>query len=296
MSRKVEHSRVNRYQLLGPEASEFVRELIPPWLLPVLGVVTELGNPAVLMAVFVLDYWFGDHRRGAHAFGVAVAGFALVTALKTYFVAPRPPTEVNVIPASGYSFPSGHATAAAVGYGILAYDGEAGEWWQRYGLAGVIVFVVALSRVDLGVHYVGDVVAGVAVGVAFVALAVAATRHDPLRAFVLALAVSVAAVVLSGAGQDSIVTLGVAIGAVLAWPVLQPVPEVQRARNRAVLAVLLLPLVIGVGYLSTLEVTGSVLTFGLSVLLGAAVLAIPEAASFYEARRRDAPESSDASA
>jgi len=292
MSRKVEHSRVNRYQLLGPEASEFVRELVPPWLLPVLGIVTELGNPAVLMAVFVLDYWFGDHRRGAHAFGVAVAGFALVTALKTYFLAPRPPTEVNVIPAAGYSFPSGHATAAAIGYGILAYDGEAGEWWQRYGLAGVIVFVVALSRVDLGVHYVGDA----RDDVADVVHAVAATRHDPLRAFVLALAVSAAAVALSGAGQDSIVTLGVAIGAVLAWPVLQPVPEVQRARNRAVLAVLLLPLVLGVGYLSTLDVTGSVLTFGLSVLLGAAVLAIPEAASFYEARRRDAPESSDASA
>nr|WP_240148916.1 phosphatase PAP2 family protein [Halorubellus sp. JP-L1] len=284
------------YQLLGPEASEFVRELVPAWLLPLLAVVTELGNPGLLMAVFVLDYWFGDHRRGAHAFGIAVAGFALITALKYYFLAPRPPSEVAFVATGGYSFPSGHATSAAIGYGILAYDGEIGEAWQRYGLAGALVAIVAFSRVALGVHFVRDVVAGVAVGLAFVALAVAATKHDPLRAFVAAVAVAVAAVVVSGASQDGVVTVGLAVGAVVSWPVLRPIPEIARRRNRAVLGVLVLPLVLGVGYLSTLEATGSLLAFGLSALLGATILAIPEAASFYEMRRRDGIESGDASA
>ena len=77
--------------------------------------------------------------------------------------------------ASGWSFPSGHAFGAMVFYGLLvAFAWVSTERRTRRVaavVAGVLVVgAVGLSRVALGVHYLSDVVAGWAVGVAWLAL------------------------------------------------------------------------------------------------------------------------------
>ena len=85
---------------------------------------------------------------------------------------PRPPLVDPVASASGYSFPSGHAGGSAAVYGALALLGLAGiAWWTRLMLvtgAALLVCAVAVSRVLLGAHYPSDVVAGVALGLAWV--------------------------------------------------------------------------------------------------------------------------------
>ena len=104
-------------------------------------------------------------------FAAAIA-FALVWAsseiaievLKGYFMRGRPP--LPLVETVGYSFPSGHATAgAAIGASIvLAFlrPGHRRRVW--IGIAVLLAFAMAFSRVYLGAHWLSDVVTGVLLG------------------------------------------------------------------------------------------------------------------------------------
>src|SRR4051794_27262393 len=78
---------------------------------------------------------------------------------------------------NGASFPSGHAQAAVVGYAVLllvflpVLHGALRP--IAVGVAVLVVLGIGLSRVALGVHYVSDVLAGYALGAAWVAAMIA---------------------------------------------------------------------------------------------------------------------------
>jgi membrane-associated phospholipid phosphatase len=78
---------------------------------------------------------------------------------------------------NGASFPSGHAQAAVVGYAVLllVFLPVLHVAWRRVavGVAVLMVLGIGLSRVALGVHYVSDVLAGYALGAAWVAAMIA---------------------------------------------------------------------------------------------------------------------------
>ena len=62
----------------------------------------------------------------------------------------------------GYSFPSGHSTAAAAAYGSLPAYRKKKTWLAP--VCYCLIFLVGVSRFCLGVHYPTDVLAGWAVG------------------------------------------------------------------------------------------------------------------------------------
>jgi membrane-associated phospholipid phosphatase len=261
--------------VVGAGIGEAIRAAVPPWLVPVFVLITHLGNPAFFLAVFAVDYWFGDHRRGAHALGLAIAGYALITALKTFFDAPRPPASVNLIPITGYSFPSGHATSATIGYGILAYDLTIGSWRSRYGVASVMVVLVALSRVVLGVHYARDVVAGILVGTAFLVAGVWLTRHDPEPGFAIAVGLGVLGFVVSGANHDGAAILGSAVGGALAWSRLDAVPRIGSSGNTLALLGLVTPVLGALAYAGSELPVHPAVAFVLNAVAMAGVLIAP---------------------
>lgn len=75
------------------------------------------------------------------------------------------PSAIVRIPATT-SFPSGHAASAAAGALALTR-----VWPAAAVPLSILAALIALSRVALGVHYVGDVLAGVMVGLMVAALA-----------------------------------------------------------------------------------------------------------------------------
>ncbi|MDY7082397.1 MAG: phosphatase PAP2 family protein, partial [Halobacteria archaeon] len=164
------------------EAVETVREVTPEALVWLFAVLTNLGSPLFLVILVAILYWTLDRERGAFVLGVAIGGLALTVALKNVFALPRPPSGLHLVAQEGYGFPSGHAVGSTVVYGTLAVVLDRWERRDRYVAAAVLVAVVAVSRVVTGVHYPADVLAGVLIGVVYLAVAFAVTRHDGMRA------------------------------------------------------------------------------------------------------------------
>ena len=94
----------------------------------------------------------------------------------------RPPFAWAVLHHESYSFPSGHSMASMIAYVMLAYllarlTGWRG--WKRRTLLGgaaALIFAIGLSRIYIGVHYPSDVLAGWAIGGAWVALCLTGIR------------------------------------------------------------------------------------------------------------------------
>ena len=145
--------------------------------------VTWFGNHDTITAlVWLLSAVLVAVRRPMLAFRVAFAsgvGGLLVAQLKLFFHRARPLDQV--ISATGYSLPSGHAFASTVFYGMLAYL----VWrfvrppavrWAAVAAAVVVAGAVGLSRIYLNVHYFTDVVAGWAMGTAWLTSVLAAVH------------------------------------------------------------------------------------------------------------------------
>ena len=103
----------------------------------------------------------------------------LALAVKAGVERPRPtrtiPQADPLMGASGWSFPSGHAATAFAGAVALTY-----LWRRGAPLFFLLAAAIAFSRVYVGVHDPGDVVAGAALGTV-VGLAWVAALRLPRR-------------------------------------------------------------------------------------------------------------------
>lgn len=193
-------------------AVETIRASMTPTLDAVGYAVTNLGDTWFLLVALTLFYWYGtDRDDGVLAVAIALGGLGLVTFLKHLFGLPRPPAELQAYAADSYGFPSGHALGSAVAWGAMAWLGD--RWNRRHALAvaAPTVLAVGLSRVVLGVHYLGSVLAGFAIGLAFLAAMLRFTRDDPLWAFAVAAALAIGAAA-AGALADGATAVGGALG------------------------------------------------------------------------------------
>jgi undecaprenyl-diphosphatase len=107
---------------------------------------------------------------------VVVGGAELLNLiLKLSFHRARP--EVAFVQLDTYSFPSGHAMISTAVYGAFAYLAWSHLRTRRGHLLlsiGVVVLValIGFSRIYLGVHYLSDVLAGVAGGVFWLSVSI----------------------------------------------------------------------------------------------------------------------------
>ncbi len=138
------------------------------WLkLPML-VFTFLGDEQFYLAVIPLVYWCLHKELGADLGVLLVLSSLTNTLLKSFIKRARPFWEdpkLKLSDATSFSTPSGHAQTSAVLFGRLASflsgSGLKVLWGVFFGL---LIVLVALSRVYLGVHFPGDVLWGIAVG------------------------------------------------------------------------------------------------------------------------------------
>ena len=148
-----------------PGGVEWIARLFT-WLGGVVGTVVVAG-------VAVISLWRASRRADAMFVVLAVLGITvLVAVLKAVYQRARPDLGTSIPLPLSYSFPSGHAATAVVLYGALGLLAaqrarsplRAAAWLAA---AGFIAFAIGASRVLLNVHFVSDVAAGFAVGLAF---------------------------------------------------------------------------------------------------------------------------------
>ncbi len=150
----------------------WVRAFMSPCLTGWMLLITDLGSLPLVTAltIFTVIYLYA-RREWWDGLGITVASLGswwLEFRLKLVFQRPRPHLP-HLTPATGYSFPSGHALVTSALFFTLAlvyYRHSASRAGRALVLAGAVLLVllVGISRVYLGVHYPSDVVAGWAVG------------------------------------------------------------------------------------------------------------------------------------
>ena len=122
--------------------------------------------------------WRKRYRTQVLILTLAVFGGMLLNAtLKQIFMRSRPQFENPILNLTSYSFPSGHTMMATVFYGSLCFMFVTRfRDWRARGLAvvvsGCLILLVGFSRIYLGVHYLSDVMAAIAEGLAWLAFCV----------------------------------------------------------------------------------------------------------------------------
>jgi undecaprenyl-diphosphatase len=147
-----------------------------------LGDLTHLGDAsllAVVVALVALTLLAAGRRADAVLLVAAAALTAGVTsALKEAFARSRPPYVDPAFELHSFSFPSGHTSGAFAVYVLTAFllADRLGPGARAAAVAGAVALAtaVAVTRVLLPVHYTTDVIAGAAIGLGVVALALVA--------------------------------------------------------------------------------------------------------------------------
>jgi membrane protein DedA with SNARE-associated domain/membrane-associated phospholipid phosphatase len=156
-----------------------------PYLTTCVSVFEAVFAPSVLLtltataglALLLLARRRGDFETGLSGIvllATAAGTGALSILFKLLFHRPRPPASLQLVPETGFGFPSSHAmVVVAVGATVLYLFGlrplkRWGVSWQersRIGLAVVaLALLVGLGRVYTGASYPSDVLAGWALG------------------------------------------------------------------------------------------------------------------------------------
>lgn len=130
------------------------------------------GTPRwIIVTLLCALVWHWCGPRCAVALGGASLLSNLASSLlKLGFGRARPDLIDHLDHQTSFSYPSGHATSAAVVYLLLAW--LVPPRWRRaaWSLAGAMIVLNGFSRIMLGVHWASDILGGTMLGAAFALL------------------------------------------------------------------------------------------------------------------------------
>lgn len=132
-------------------------------------VISMIILSLIVIAILLL------YRMNIHALFMVVSMLAssiLIPILKHSFDRERP-AFLRLIEISGFSFPSGHSLGSTIFFGslmVIIKHTNLNHKAVLYAICAVFILLICSSRVYLGVHFPTDVLAGIAIGSATVAL------------------------------------------------------------------------------------------------------------------------------
>jgi membrane-associated phospholipid phosphatase len=135
--------------------------------------ITYLGEAIVLILIIAIFYIAYDKRFAKNlAFSLLISAY-INEFVKDIFQDPRPSTNADPeaeygLVETSYGFPSGHTQTAVAVWGYLGY-----EFRNKPRplvipiLVSVLIFLIAISRIIIGVHDLQDIIGGYAIGICF---------------------------------------------------------------------------------------------------------------------------------
>lgn len=134
--------------------------------------ITDLASGPTLAAVAMVAtgfLWALRHPDFIAPLWVSFLGSQATTYIGKYLVARPRPEFIEAAHANFASFPSGHTAGGVAVYGFIAYAvaRDLPLVRQRFEVAfwsGILILLIAMSRMLLSVHFLSDVLAGLLVG------------------------------------------------------------------------------------------------------------------------------------
>ena len=269
------------------EQSELIWEQFPSEYLDIAVFVTDLGDVTAIILLLSILYWVSDRKKVALVASFTVAGISAILLLKTALAMPRPEAEIVARTYDPYGFPSAHAFISVVVYGGLVYVFERYREPVLAVAVGVLIAAISITRVIIGVHYLGDIIAGAVLGIVFLPFMYRLTGTVPRRGFAIGVLISVPAVaVTSGeATMLALIGLGAGVGGLLPTIRLDAVPSLQTRREGVLLVVLGVGWLVGIGILeSALAGESPVLVAGFHAILVGGIFLLPVVSHHLETR------------
>ena len=150
---------------LGLEATKWLQGMYPQWE-TFMRLFSEFGRFELYLAVVPLVYWCISKRLGTHFAYLLIVSTVLNYGFKHLFRQPRPSwvdPALTLSESESYGFPSGHVQTATVVFFLLS--GWIRENWL-WIFSFLYIFLMTLSRIYLGVHFIHDVIGGFLVSIA----------------------------------------------------------------------------------------------------------------------------------
>nr|WP_173917198.1 phosphatase PAP2 family protein [Halobacillus sp. Marseille-Q1614] len=156
----------------------------PAWIIEAMGWITEGGSVTLItilsIILFVgLIFFIPVSKWVAAYLAISMIGISVLTkGLKILFARDRPEL-LDQYDGTGYSFPSGHTTGSSVFYGFMIYLivisplKKPAKWSINIGI-GLLILLIALSRVFLNVHYFTDILGGLTIGISWLLICITA--------------------------------------------------------------------------------------------------------------------------
>jgi len=156
----------NTLPAIGLQSPPFVKDIM------VAGFYTGKEVVTVLTILFSLYFLYKRYWQELAMMAIGWIGSALLfNALSMLIGRARPPTQIWII-VNIPGFPSGHAVAVVVFYGLLAYllvPKMPSAFWKAVVIIAALLIIgfVGFSRIFTGGHFLTDILAGYAVGMAW---------------------------------------------------------------------------------------------------------------------------------
>lgn len=152
-------------------AYKVITEYMNPFFTISFKIITNIGGPVIISIICLVLFVLHTTRKKYGIPVIITVGitFILNTILKNIFLRPRP-SVLRLVTETSYSFPSGHSMINSALYTILILlilsntDKRGKRIIISISLVILSIFI-GLSRIYLGVHYLGDVIAGWILGI-----------------------------------------------------------------------------------------------------------------------------------
>lgn len=125
-------------------------------------VLSFMGSEEFLLTFLCLGLWAATFKKVRYLIFITIFSTICNLALKELFHECRPDLSLRIMDVYGYSMPSGHAQISGTLWGWLALNTPNHVLKILYIS---LIFLVSLSRIYLGVHYLHNIIAGALIGV-----------------------------------------------------------------------------------------------------------------------------------
>lgn len=166
---------INKIPSFDTQIQSFFLNIRNDNLTKIITFITNIGSASSLITLSLLILINIKNKKYSISIIINLISVFLISQLAKIIITRPRPIEINLIEASGYSYPSGHTMVSMAYFGFLAYLASIhikNKILKNITITILIIIptLIGLSRIYLGVHYPSDVLAGILLSIIYLTI------------------------------------------------------------------------------------------------------------------------------